>query len=86
MNKILLVFLLFLSVNFNSTAQTKTGFKTLTINDSKPGKTITVKESQVFDVLFKDECIGCRFSWELAKHDSTSVKFVKESFKSNVSN
>ena len=44
------------------------------------GKTIKVKVKQQFDILFKNECIGCRDVWTNNLIDTTKVKFLSNSY------
>lgn len=51
-----------------------------TITEKENGKTVTIKKGSSFSVLFKKECIGCRYSWEITLNDSAVTKFVKSSY------
>jgi len=60
--------------------KSKTSIEVLTIKSTDNGKTIEVKNSQEFNVLFEKECVGCREIWHITKSDETIVKSVKDSF------
>ncbi len=58
----------------------QTGKKAITIKSADNGKTITVKKSQSFNVLFEKECVGCRFIWTLTNSDTKIVSKPTESY------
>lgn len=53
--------------------------KPLTIKSADNGKTITVKKAKSFNVVFENECVGCRYIWTLTNFDENIVSKPTES-------
>jgi predicted secreted protein len=41
---------------------------------------IQLKNKQIFDVLFENECVGCQYVWEILSMDSMKVEKINEYF------
>lgn len=81
MYKILLALLLISTTAIEADAKGKKPKKpnqrTLTAVDN--GKTIALKNGEVFHVLFKNECIGCQYVWEIQQQDTGKIAFTGKS-------
>lgn len=70
-------------LSMNSSAQKKAAAPvkaSVTIKEPDNGKTIAVKKGRSFDVLFKKECVGCRYIWTITQIDSAAIKSISDSY------
>jgi|GEM_PF-5851725 len=52
----------------------------LTIKEANNGKTFTITKGQVFDILFKQECVGCQYVWTIGSLDSGNIKTLPSTY------